>query len=109
MLGFVFDLLRAHVVTVRQRRDRNTSRRDRNGRPRMPAIQRCRDGRNGSQSEVDELSHDLPHWHTAEGRARLERAVQIIGEIKRRPHVRIFMLMQKCQFEPPRPRDLIVF
>jgi hypothetical protein len=60
-----------------------TPRLDRNGRRRMPAIPRWRDGRNGSQSEVDELSHDLPHRRTIEGRARLKRAVQIVGDIER--------------------------
>jgi hypothetical protein len=57
----------------------------------MPAIPRRRRGRDGSQSEVDELSHDLAHWHTVEGCARLERAVQIVGNVERRPHFSIFM------------------
>ena len=50
-----------------------------------------RNRRNGSQSEVNELSHDLAHRYPTEGRAGLERAVKLIRDIERCSHICIFM------------------
>ena len=60
----------------------------------MPAMPRGGSGRNGSQANVNELSHDFPHRNTPECRAGLERAVEFIREFERRSHICIYMLLR---------------